>query len=123
MAKKILVVDDERDMVSVLVKRLRNRGYETNSARDGEEALKMVERNAFDLFILDIMMPTMDGAELAQALRDNPKTKDIPVIFLTALQTKEDQARSLLVGPHVMFAKPFYFGELARKVAELLNGG
>ena len=70
MSKKILVVDDELDMVLVLVKRLKNHGYETVSAFNGEEALKIIKQHKFDLIILDIMMPIMYGTELAQALKE-----------------------------------------------------
>jgi len=121
MAKRILVVDDEKDLVSVLLQRLKAHGYETASANDGEEALRTIKKEKFDLIILDIMMPIMDGTELGQILKNDPKTKHIPIIFLTALQTKQPDAGYDIVGPNVVFAKPFDIKELTAKIDELLT--
>ena len=121
MSKKILVVDDEKDMVSVLLRRLKAEGYETASAGDGDEALKIIKKERFDLIILDIMMPIMDGTELGRILKNDPKTKNIPIIFLTALQTKQEHAGYGIVGSDVIFAKPFDFKELAGKIDEILS--
>jgi DNA-binding response OmpR family regulator len=120
MRKKILIVDDEKDIVSVLAKRLETKGYKAISASNGKEALNIIKQNAVDLIILDIMMPVMDGTALAESLRDDPGTSGIPVIFLTALQTRQEQRASAgLVGSRVIFAKPFNFEELVGKIKEL----
>ncbi|MBI3601716.1 MAG: response regulator [Candidatus Omnitrophica bacterium] len=122
MPKKILVVDDEKDIVSVLLQRLKAYGYEATSAGNGEEALRTIKKENFDLIILDIMMPVMDGAKLGRILKGDPKTKHIPIIFLTALGTKQKDAGYVLAGSDIIFAKPFDFKELAGKIEELLSG-
>ena len=120
MSKKILVVDDNKDMVSVLMRRLKSQGYETASAENGDQALKMIQKGKFDLIILDIMMPVMDGAELGQILKNNPSTKNIPMVFLTALGTRQEDTGYSVTESNIVFAKPFDFKELAGKIDELI---
>lgn len=121
MTNKILVVDDERDIARVLSKALGSHGYEVDSVGDSTEALKMIEKRKFDLVILDILMPVMDGAQLAQVLKQNPATRDIPIIFMTALQTKQPEGGYAMVGDHPVFAKPYDIEELLRKINEMLK--
>lgn len=121
MTKKILVVDDEKDVVSVLLKRLKAHGYEAASAGDGQEALNIIKKEKFDLVILDIMMPGMDGAELGGILKNDPKTKNIPLIFLTALGVKIKKVGYEIAGPDIVFAKPFDIQELLNKIDEILK--
>jgi CheY-like chemotaxis protein len=123
MPTKILVVDDEPDIVKVLVARLKEKGYETITALDGSQALVQAERYRPDLIILDIMMPGMDGTEAAQKLRDNPPTKDIPIIFLSALKTKTDgQREGDRIGRNIILAKPFEIDILLAKIKEMTSG-
>jgi DNA-binding response OmpR family regulator len=123
MPQKILVVDDEPDIVKVLVARLKEHGYETTTASDGNQALVQAEQYQPDLIILDIMMPGMDGTEAAQKLRENPKTQDIPIIFLSALQTKkEEQKEGERIGGNVILAKPFETDILLAKIREMISG-
>ena len=120
MPEKILVVDDEPDIVKVLVARLKEQGYETITALDGNQALVQAEQHQPDLIILDIMMPGMDGTEAAQKLRENPKTRGIPIIFLSALQTKtEEQNEGEKIGGNVILAKPFEINILLTKIREM----
>jgi len=121
MSQRILVVDDEKDAVEVLLGRLKVSGYDSASAADGDQALKMIQNQKIDLIILDIMMPVMDGVELAKILRDDPKTRNIPVIFLTALGVKRNDSGYSLSGTDIVFAKPYDFKELVGKVGELLR--
>ncbi len=121
MPKKILVVDDEKDVTYLLIQRLKAYGYEAASASGGEAALKIIKKEGFDLIILDIMMPVMDGTELAQILRNGPTTKDIPLIFLTALGVKQKDTGYSVAGSDIIFTKPFDFKELARKIDEILS--
>ena len=86
--KTILIVDDEQDVLSVLKAGLTSKGYSIITAIDGEHALTLARSKQPDLIILDVMMPGMDGPEVAIKLKDSLKTKDIPVIFLTSLYTK-----------------------------------
>ena len=121
MSKKILVVDDEEDIASVLLVRLGTHGYDTASASTGSQALELVKHDKFDLIILDILMPDMNGTEVAQILRDDPKTKDIPIIFLTALGTQQEGPGYSISGSSILFAKPYDPIELMTKIDELLN--
>jgi len=123
MPQKILVVDDEPDIVKVLVARLKENGYETITAFDGNQALVQAEHYQPHLIILDIMMPGMDGTEAAQKLKENPKTQDIPIIFLSALQTKtEEQGEGDRIGGNVILAKPFEIDILLKKIREMAGG-
>jgi CheY-like chemotaxis protein len=115
--KTILVVDDEQDVLSVLRAGLASNGYSIITAIDGEHALTLASSKQPDLIILDILMPGMDGPEVDRKLKDNPKTKDIPVIFLTSLYTKEEEHTSqYTAGNNMMFAKPYEMDDLLEGV-------
>ena len=119
--KKILIVDDEEDMVAVLCQLLKNCGYETACASDGKEALRAIKEEPFDLILLDVMIPVMDGGQLARILRGDPATKDIPLIFLTALQAKEVKTGYGIAESEIIFPKPFDIEELVSKIEEVLK--
>ena len=122
MLKKILIVDDEADVVEALEARLKAKKYSVTMAKSGLEALAKAKETEPDLIILDIMMPDMNGTEVARILRDDNTTKDIPIIFLTALQTKKDEKRegSEIAGNTVL-AKPFEFPQLLSKIKQLIG--
>lgn len=110
--KKILVVDDETKIRELLDLRLSSAGYDVVQARHGEEGVRKAKEHLPDLILMDVMMPRMDGAEAVKCLQEDPATKDIPVIFLTAIITKEeeeDQAFGIQLdtGKHRFIAKPF----------------
>jgi len=108
MAKRVLVVDDEADITEMVALRLMAGGYETGTARSGEECLEKVAGEKFDLIIMDVSMPGMDGIATACRLQRDKATRDIPVIFLTALANKNDLgAAYAVIGMHVVIAKPF----------------
>ena len=121
MRKKILVVDDESDIHEMLAEQLSEIGYETIVANDGEEALRKIQLNKPDLVILDVVMPKIDGPTVCAALKEDPKTKNIPIIFLTGLRPKEDELRGVEIGGYPVFAKPFNFEELLGTVREMIN--
>jgi len=111
--RKILVVDDEEDVLQILEKRLNSSGYQVITAKNGREAIEKASRELPNLILLDIFLPDIDGGEVAQQLRENETTKDIPVIFLSCLFTKEDEKRGgHLRGGNFFVAKPFEFNEL-----------
>jgi len=89
MAKWILVVDDERDITTSLKTFLENNGYIVSTACDGPDCLQKLEKEKPDLILMDFFMPTMSGRETVERIRANPKTKDIPIIFLTVAQFGE----------------------------------
>jgi CheY-like chemotaxis protein len=115
MQKKVLIVDDEPDMVKLLSTRLANDGYSVLEAYNGKDALKIAKMENPDLIILDILMPVQDGTITASILKEDPETKDIPIIFLTCLFTKEDEERGIMPGGIYFVAKP-YDGDQLLKV-------
>jgi DNA-binding response OmpR family regulator len=123
MTKRILVVDDEEDVMEVLVGRLREHGYEVVPSRDGKSALHLARTDKFDLIILDILMPGMSGIGVAEVLKEDQKTKNIPIIFLTALGVERKGIGYTLSGSEVVFAKPFDSKKLFWKIDEILGSG
>jgi two-component system alkaline phosphatase synthesis response regulator PhoP/two-component system response regulator VicR len=121
MPKKILVVDDERPIVRLVQVNLEHAGYEVVAAYDGKEALEKVEQAKPDLIILDVMMPQMDGFEVMQRLQANPKTRDIPVIMLTAKAQDADVFRGWQSGVTLYLTKPFSPFELISFVRRIFR--
>jgi two-component system sensor histidine kinase/response regulator len=115
--KKILIVDDEPDVLHLLGERLSKAGYDVLRASGGLEAIEQAQREKPDLIILDIAMPGMDGSEVANTLRAQPETKDIPIIFLTCLFTKqEEKACGHVLGQNFFIAKPYDVNELLMEI-------
>ncbi|MBI5841449.1 MAG: response regulator [Chloroflexi bacterium] len=121
---KILVVEDIPSILDLLEITLKFRGYQVMTARNGQEALEKIEEERPALIISDILMPTMDGFSFVQKLRTNPKTLDIPVIFLSATYvTPEDKAFALSLGASNFIEKPIDTEEFLLTIAELLTQG
>jgi len=119
--KKILIADDEKDISLILKKRLTAKGYSVITANDGYEALTLAELQLPDLIILDILMPGMEGDEVAEKLKEHPSTKSIPVIFLTAILRKtEDYKGDHIIASNIIFAKPIDTEELLAQIKRLL---
>ncbi len=91
---KILVVDDEPDIVYIVERLLRKHGFDVASAYGGKEALEKVKQEKPDLILLDIMMPDLDGWEVAKKLREDPETRAIPIVILSVKGEEEDMERS-----------------------------
>lgn len=102
----VLIVDDTPDNLMLLLETLQN-DYQVSAATSGEYALECVQENLPDLILLDVMMPNMDGYEVCQQLKSNPKTCDIPVIFITALGDVENETKGLQMGAIDYIHKPF----------------
>ncbi len=120
--KKILIVDDEMDTRLVLEKGLTAEGYSVITAHNGNNALSIVRSKYPDLIILDRVLGDMLGEEVAARLRENPKTKDIPIIFLSALFSKKDEVeRGHVFDNEKMFAKPYDMKKLLTVTEELLS--
>ena len=122
MAKTILVADDEPDQVATLQALLSERGFKVVTATSGEEALKKSIEYQPDLIILDIMMPKMDGTEVAMLLKHDVRTKYIPIFFVTAVIAPEDQAR-VSGNPNLIFAKPVKLHELLTAIHNTIRDG
>lgn len=116
----ILAVDDNLTNLQILLDYLTDAGFKIIVAEDGEEALERAEFACPDLILLDVMMPGIDGFETCRRLKENPKTKEIPIIFITALSGPTDKVKGFESGGTDYIAKPFYQEEvLARITAHL----
>ena len=113
MARKILVVDDEKNIVDIVAFNLHKEGYEVVVARDGEKCLAAFEKEAPDLVILDIMMPKMDGFEVCRKIREKSQ---VPIIMLTARAEEVDKVLGLELGADDYVVKPFGVRELLARV-------
>lgn len=118
---KILVVDDEQYNVLLITKRLTKLGYEVLQARNGHGALKLLEEQGCDLILLDIMMPDMDGFEVAKKVVGNSEQKETPIIFLTAKASIESKLEGLTLGAVDYITKPFDFRELQARIKIVLE--
>ncbi|MCS7225023.1 MAG: response regulator [Armatimonadetes bacterium] len=105
--KRILVVDDERHIVRLVQVNLERHGYQVLTAYDGVECLEKARSDKPDLIVLDVMMPRLDGFQALQQLKDDPQTKDIPVIMLTARAQDRDVLAGYTYGADLYLTKPF----------------
>jgi two-component system alkaline phosphatase synthesis response regulator PhoP len=122
MAKgKILVVDDEIYIVHILDFSLGMEGYEVLTASDGEQALETAQREQPDLIVLDIMMPKLDGYETCKLLKADDRTRQIPVILLSAKGRHTDQKIGYEVGADDYITKPFSPRKLVERINTLLG--
>jgi DNA-binding response OmpR family regulator len=122
MAHKVLIVDDEPNIVTSIEFLMRQRGYETRVARDGEEALAEVEGFRPDLVLLDVMLPRRDGFEVCQKLRAGGWT-ELKIVMLTAKGRDTEIEKGLALGADAYVTKPFSTAELVTRVAGLLEDG
>ncbi|HEX9530845.1 MAG TPA: response regulator [Acidimicrobiales bacterium] len=118
----VLVVDDEPLVVRLVELNLEMDGYRVVAAYDGPSGLRAAGEEHPDVIVLDMMMPGMDGLEVARHLKSDPGTATIPIIFLSARSSPADVAAGLAAGAAVYMAKPFDAEELSAKIAELLKG-
>ena len=118
MAKRILLVDDEPLILKGLKYSLEQEGYETDSAMDGEEALRKFEDGAYDLILLDVMLPKMDGITVCQRIRE---MSDIPIIMLTAKGEDMDKILGLEYGADDYMTKPFNILEVKARIKTIFR--
>ena len=116
MPKKILVVDDETELLKAISILLKTSGYEVVTAQDGQEGLEKAKSLSPDLIVLDILMPKMDGYEVCRLLKFDEKYKSIPIIMLTAKVQDIDKAMGKKVGADDYIAKPFETQDLIDKI-------
>ena len=121
MPAKVLIVDDEPNIVVSLQFLMRKSGFETSVARDGEEALLEVERFRPDLVLLDVMMPRKDGYEVCQQLRSSG-WDDLKIVMLTAKGRESEITKGLALGADAYVTKPFSTSDLVDTVTRLLGG-
>ena len=119
--KKILIADDEPDIVEIIQYNLLKEGFEVVAARDGDEALVKAKQQNPDLIILDIMMPKKNGVEVCSILRSQPAFKDTLIIFLTALNDENSQIKGLEIGADDYVSKPISPKVLVSRVNALFR--
>lgn len=119
--QKILVVDDEPDVVAFMERTLRTEGFEVVSAFDGISALDLVDAEKPDLVLLDLMMPMISGYEVCEQIKANPQTQGIPVICVSSAHTPDARAHTLKLGAATLIVKPFLPMELVAQIRRYLK--
>ena len=119
--KHILVVDDEADLVELISYNLKKEGFSVDSAMDGEAALSKIKKGRYDLVVLDLMLPGIQGIEICRMLRNDPKTEALPIIMLTAKGEEVDKILGLEMGADDYITKPFSPRELVARVKAVLR--
>ena len=124
--KRILIVEDERDLTDVLTYNLQREGYETHVAHDGQEGLRKAQTLLPDLILLDLMLPSLSGEQVCRELRAGERTRDIPIIMLSAKAEETDQVVGFSLGADDYVTKPFSVKVLQQRIKALqrrLDGG
>jgi DNA-binding response OmpR family regulator len=122
MAKtRIMLVEDEQDIATLVARRLRREGYEVTTADDGAEGLKCIQRDRPDLLLLDLMLPGIDGLEITRQLKGSPATAGIPIIMLTARSEEEDIVVGLGLGADDYITKPFSASVLVARIDAVMR--
>ena len=122
MAKKVLMCDDEPYILESVSYVARSEGYDVLTAEDGEEGLRVAREEHPDLVFLDLMMPTMNGFQVCQALKQDPATSRIHVVILTARGQELDRIKGKEVGADEYLTKPFSPRKLRQRMQEVLGG-
>jgi len=123
MAKRILVVDDDENILNLEKTILEQKGFEVTAAPGGAEALRLLAEHDFDLVLLDVMMPEVDGFTVCRKIKEDARLKDIPVIFLTAKGGGEALAEGFESGAIMYINKPFTANKLLTIVNTMLESG
>ncbi|HXH03923.1 MAG TPA: response regulator [Candidatus Competibacteraceae bacterium] len=123
MGKRILIADDEANIVISLEFLMKREGFEVDIANDGEAALEAVNDATPDLILLDVMLPKMNGFEVCQQIRANPRWQGVKIIMLTAKGRDTEVAKGLGVGADAYMTKPFSTKDLVAQVKQLLGEG
>ena len=118
---KILIVEDEQGLVTLLSYNLEKQGYETAVCMDGQKVMNTVASEKPDLILLDWMLPNISGVELCQMIRQNYETKETPIIMLTARGDESDKVKGLSLGADDYMTKPFSVPELLARIGALLR--
>jgi len=118
---RILVVEDDKDIMEVIAYSLSRAGFHVVSAADGEEALRVLEKEVPELIILDLLLPKIDGKEVCRRIKQNEKTRNVPVLMLTALGEEMDRVVGFELGADDYVVKPFSPRELVLRVSAILR--
>ena len=123
VSKRILVVDDDENILSLERTILEQKGFDVTTAEGGEEALRVLRKDSFDLVLLDVMMPDKDGFEVCRQIKQEPRLRNLPVIFLTAKGGGEALAEGFDSGAVMYINKPFTANKLLTIVNTMLESG
>ena len=120
--KKVMMVEDDLFFIDLLGKKLRDGGYTLSFVNDGESAISLLDNNVPDIILLDILLPGIDGYEVAKKIKDNEKYKDIPIIFLTNFGSKENIEKGKALGVKEFLIKSTVtFDEIIEKIKKILG--
>ena len=122
MPKKVLIVDDERNIVTALEYLLQKNGYEVRIAETGEDAMAQLDGFRPDLVLLDVMMPKVSGYEVCQRVRSRPQWRDIKIVILSAKGREVEVNKGISLGADLYVTKPFSNTELVAAIDRLLAG-
>jgi DNA-binding response OmpR family regulator len=118
---RILIVDDDPEIVAMLSMRLSKRGYKVTTANDGHQALELAKKEKPDIVLLDVMMPGKSGWEVARALKQDPTTQAMKIVMVSAIGEKTNEITAPIYGADAHVDKPFEFETLERVIANLLS--
>jgi len=121
MKKKILIVDDDLDMIDLLQSQVEALGYDSIVADNGKQAVDMTTSQLPHLILMDIMLPVMDGLDATRQIRQNPKTSSIPILAVTAMTTLKDEEDCFQSGCDDYLSKPFTLAQLCYRIERLLQ--
>lgn len=121
MPEKILIVDDDLETLRLLGMMLQRKGYEIIAANSGETAISMVKKELPDLIVLDVMMPVIDGYQVAREIRNDPVTAQIPILMFTSKSQIDDKVTGYDAGADDYLTKPVHPAELTAHVKSLLS--
>ena len=121
MRQRVIIIEDERDIVELVRYNFRKEGFEVESFSRGREGLEFLRRNSADLVLLDILLPDEDGFEICKRLRADERLKGLPVIFLTAKSEEMDRVLGLEIGADDYVVKPFNPSDLGKRVDKMIT--
>jgi two-component system alkaline phosphatase synthesis response regulator PhoP len=121
MPKKILIIEDEKDILELLQLYLKRDGYDVHIAKDGEAGLRKASRERYDLILLDLMLPQLDGLEICRNLRSHPQTSQVPIIMITAKTEESDRIVGLEMGADDYITKPFSPREVLARIKAIFR--
>lgn len=120
--KRVLVVEDEESLLKLEIILLTVKGYEVSGVSTGSEALEKLSKESFDLVLLDIMLPDIDGYEVCRRIKEHPRHSGLPVVMLTAKKSTEDKERATTCGADDYLTKPFKSAMIIEVIERLLSG-
>jgi len=123
MSKKVLIVDDEPNIVAALEFLLEKQGYQVRVAANGEDALEQLDAFGPDLVLLDVMVPKLSGYEVCQRMRAEPKWRNIKIVMLSARGREVEISKGMSLGADLYVTKPFSSADLVATIRDLLSGG